>query len=321
MPTVASTNVQVIDSFGGADLIHTETQPIARPGAGEVQLKVAAVAVNPVDLQTRSGTVVDPEVAKFPMVLGWDVAGTIHEVGTDVEGWQVGDRVAAMVFQPIEQRGTYAEYLNLDAELVAAVPDGLGLEQAATIPLAGLIASQMVRWVDLSAGDTLLVDGPVGGVGRLVVQLASRAGIEVIAVAKPEDRAQVIELGAGEVVERGDFTAAVHELHPDGVDAAIDVVGGAAARAALASVRDGGALGTTYTDYADAGDQLTSERDIRFEVLTVHPDTADLAGLLEAAGRGELITTIDTTYALSDAAQAHRRYEKGGVRGRLVLVP
>jgi len=321
MSTPTTTRAQVIDAFGDPDGFHAAELPLAAPGAGQVQIRVAAAAVNPVDLSTRAGKNIPPEAARFPMVVGWDAAGTIARLGDGVAGWRVGDRVAAMTFQPRDQNGTYAQYVNLAADLVARVPDGLGLEQAATLPLAGLTASQLVRWADLRPGATLLVNAPAGAVGRLVVQLAARGGLAVVAVAKPADRDFVTGLGAAAVVERGDFAAAVRDLHPGGVDAAIDLVGGAAARAALAAVRDGGAYASTVPPYIDPTGPSDAARGIRFAILIVHPDTADLAGLLEAADRGRLTSGIAHTYPLAGAAEAHRRQAQGGLRGKLVLLP
>lgn len=321
MSTPITTHAQVIDAFGGPDEFHAAELPLAAPGAGQVQIRVVAAAVNPVDLSTRAGKNIPPESAHFPMVVGWDAAGTIARLGDGVVGWRVGDRVAAMTFQPLDQNGTYAQYVNLAADLVARVPDGLGLEQAATLPLAGLTASQLVRWADLRPGATLLVNAPAGAVGRLVVQLAARSGIAVVAVAEPADRDFVTGLGATAVVGRGDFAAAVRDLHPGGVDAAIDLVGGTVARAALAAVRDGGAYVSTVPPYIDPTGPSDAARGIRFAILIVHPDTADLAGLLEAAGHGQLTSGIARTYPLAEAAEAHRHQAQGGLRGKLVLLP
>jgi len=321
MSVARTTYAQAIESFGGPDVLRPASLPLAAPAAGEVQIKVAAAAVNPVDLQTRTGHVLAADAASFPMVLGWDAAGTIEAIGNGVTGWQLGDRIAAMSFQPLDQNGTYAHHVNLAADLLARVPDGLGLEHAASIPLAGLTASQLLRWVDLAAAETLLVNGPMGAVGRFVVQLASRAGIRVLAVVKPEDREGAIKLGATATVDRGDFAAAVRSQHPGGADAAIDVVGRAAAHSALASVRDGGAFATTFTDYENPGNELRSERGIRVELLTVRPDVTALSSLLEVASHGALTTEIERTYPLAEAAEAHRRQDRGGLHGKLLLIP
>ncbi|MCW2983778.1 MAG: NADP-dependent oxidoreductase [Conexibacter sp.] len=315
------TCAQVIDSFGGVDRFRTAKLRRREPGPDEIRVRVAATSVNPVDLQTRAGRVVGAEAAVFPMVLGWDVAGTIEKIGRDVEGWQVGDRVAAMSFQPTEQNGTYAQRMNLASGDAALVPDVLHLTEAATIPLAGLTASQLVRSVGVASGGSLLIDGAMGAVGRLAVQLASQRGIMVLAAVKAEDRRAVIALGASDVLDRGDFLEDARDLYAGGVDGAIDLVGGDTARTALASVRDDGTFATAFTDYDDPGDQLSPERGIRVDVLRVHPDTAELTRLLEAAGRGALTSSVERTYPLSEAAEAHRRQEQGGLRGKLVLLP
>jgi len=316
-----TTRAAVIDSFGGPDRFHLEALSLADPGAGEVQIRVAAAAVNPVDLATRAGMVVPADAARFPMTIGWDAAGTIERIGEAVAGWQVGDRVAAMTPQPADQNGAYAEHINLVADTLARVPDGVSLEQAATVPLVGLTANQMLEWVHLPAGAVLLVDAPLGAVGRLVVQLARNDKVTVIAVTRPQDRDAALELGAAEVVDRGDFTAAVRELHPQGVDAAIDLVGGTTARAAFVSIRDGGAYITAVPPFLDDTGPFTSERDIRVEIANAHPDEPVLTRLLEAVGRGELTACIEHSYPLAEAAQAHSRQARGGLRGKIVLIP
>jgi len=235
-----STRAAVIDAFGGPELLHISAMPLPVPSASQVQLEVAAIAVNAVDLQTRSGRAIPVADARFPMVLGWDVAGTVAAVGEDVTGWQVGDRAAAMVFQPKDQHGTYAERINLDAGLLSRAPDELSLERAATVPLAGLTATQLLDLAHIGDVRTLLVNAPLGAVGRGVLVLAVAAGVEVIAVARVEQADQLRDLGAALAVERGDYTAKVRQHYPNGVDAAIDLVGGAAAHTVFDLVRDGG---------------------------------------------------------------------------------
>lgn len=316
-----TTCAQVVDSFGDPDRFCSAELPLPSPGPGQVRLRVAAAAVNPVDLSTRAGKNIPAESARFPMVLGWDAAGTVTALGEEVTGWALGDRVAAMTFQPLDQNGTYTRDINLAADLVARVPDGLTLQQAATLPLVGLVAAQLVEWVDLPAGSTLVVNGPVGAVGRIVVPLAARKEITVVAVAASADREAALDLGAAEVVDRGDFATAVRALHPGGADAAIDLVGGAAARAALDSVRDGGAYASLVPPYIDPTGPAGSKRGIRFEIVAVHPDTPVLTDLLAAAARGDLGTAVEVTYPLTDAADAHRRQQRGHLRGKILLLP
>jgi NADPH:quinone reductase-like Zn-dependent oxidoreductase len=138
----------------------------------------------------------------------------------------------------------YAQYVNLDAGLLARVPDQLSLAKAPTVPLAGLTASQLLDQALADEARTLLIDGPLGAVGRSLVALATRAGGEVIGVSRPEQADQLRSLGASSTVERGPFTGAVRRRYPGGVDAAIDLVGGATAHNALDAVRGGGRYAT-----------------------------------------------------------------------------
>ena len=311
----------VIDAFGGPESLRTAVVQLPGPSPSEVQIRVAAVAVNPVDLQTRSGLTIAVEDARFPMVLGWDVAGTVAAIGADVTGWQVGDRVAAMVFQPRDQRGTYAERINLDAGLLARVPAELGLEQAATVPLAGLTATQLLALVHIADVRTLLVNAPLGAVGRGVLALAVAAGVEVVGVVSADKADELVARGATLAVQRGDYAGQVRQLYPTGVDAAIDLVGGVAANSAFDLVRDGGRYATSVPSYIVPGGPFNSSRGIPVQLLVVAPNPAQLTGLLGQAVAGTLDTAIEQTYPLEQAADADRHQAAGHLSGRVLLIP
>jgi NADPH:quinone reductase-like Zn-dependent oxidoreductase len=286
-----------------------------------VLIDVAAVSVNPVDLTTRAGISIPDKDARFPMVLGWDVAGTVMATGAAVSALHVGERVAGMVFQPIDQRGTYAKYVNLDADLLAKVPDELTLQQAATVPLVGLTASGLLEQAATHGVKTLLVTGPLGAVGRHVVALAARAGLEVIGAAAADRADDLRALGASVTVGRNDFTDAIRERYPHGVDAAIDLVGGVSSHAAFGLVRDSGRYVTAVPPYVDGTGRFESDRDITLSVHQVSPDTDRLNTALALAAQGVLSTAIEYTYPLDEAAEAHRRQAAGGLTGRVVLLP
>jgi NADPH:quinone reductase-like Zn-dependent oxidoreductase len=120
---LTTTRAAVINAYGGPEQLVPAGVPLSALAETQVLVDVAAVAVNPVDLTTRAGYNIPEKDARFPMVLGWDMAGTVLTTGAAVAGLQAGDRVAAMVFQPAGQHGTYARYVNLDATLLARVPD------------------------------------------------------------------------------------------------------------------------------------------------------------------------------------------------------
>ena len=209
MPAPETIRIQAIDDFGGPEVFATHRVPKAAPGPGKVAITVAATSVNPVDLSTQAGENIPIEEARFPMVLGWDVAGTVEEVGDGVSGPAVGDRVAAMSFQPHKQIGTYAERVILDASLLAPLPEGMSFATAASVPLVGVAARQALDALDLSPGAVLFVNAPVGAVGRMVVQLAARDGIVVVGSVADADAGLARGLGAREIVSRaGDLAGA-----------------------------------------------------------------------------------------------------------------
>lgn len=209
MRSISST-AQVIRSYGDETRFESAALPLPEEvGRHDVRIRVTAASVNPVDLSTRAGKNIPAEDARFPMVLGWDVAGTVAAIGTEVTGHAIGDRVAAMTFQPADQNGTYRSVLDLDADLVVPVPDTLDLITAATVPLVGLTATQTVARSGVEAGSTVLVNAPLGAVGRMVVQLVAARGAHVVALAAPDRAEEARTLGARTVLARGATAAEI----------------------------------------------------------------------------------------------------------------
>lgn len=294
-----STQAAVISALGGPEELHVADIPVSTPGGEQVQIEVAAAAVNPVDLSTRAGRNIPVADAHFPMVLGWDLAGTVTVVGDGVTALRPGDRVAATVFQPVDQRGTYAGHVTIDTRSVARVPAGLELPHADTVPLTALTAASLLDAVTAGDTSTLLVTGALGAVGRHVVVLAVRAGLDVLAAVSPERSAELSVLGAATAVGRGDFTRTVLAAHPSGVDAAIDLVGASVAHAAFDAVRDGGRYATSVPPYIDPTGRFDDARGIQVHTHVVAPDTPRLTELLELAADGVLGTRVQATYALA----------------------
>ncbi|MGW2823208.1 NADP-dependent oxidoreductase [Streptomyces sp. NPDC001443] len=292
----------VVTSFGGPEAVRVVETEVPEPGAGQVRIKVAAAALNPVDAAVRSGVFGG---AGGPIGLGWDVAGTVDAVGPDA-AWRVGDEVVALAPGVAEPLGSHAEYVVVGADAVAAAPATADAVSAATLPLNGLTAVQALDLLELTSGQSLLVTGAAGAVGGYAVQLAARRGVSVTALAREEDAELVRSLGAAH------FTAG--EVEAAGFDAVLDaaVLGGTA----LAWVRDGGAYAGVIPGAAPA-----AARGVRTGVVEVRADGARLAELARLVDEGALTLRVAETYALADAAKAHARLAEGGVRGRLVLLP
>jgi NADPH:quinone reductase-like Zn-dependent oxidoreductase len=305
----------VMKEAGDAEVLRVSELPAPHAGAGEVRISVNAAAVNAGDLLLRQGG--GPSAVE---ILGMDAAGIIDEIGpgttTDLK---LGDRVMAFV-QPLRPAGgAYARKVVLPADWVVQAPQGTSDVEASTLPMNGLTALLAMDTLALSPGETVAVTGAAGGLGGYVVQLAHIAGLRVIADAAPADVNLVRGLGADIVVARGDdFATQVREHVPAGVDGLVDTA--LVGAAALGAIRDNGVLVNVRPSAGSA--PLHPERGIDFRLISV----ADYGGrqdkleqLRRHVENGRLTLRVAATFPPEHAAQAHRRLEAGGTRGRLVI--
>ena len=305
----------VVRTYGGPEALELITVDTPEPGKGQVRIKVAAAAVNPIDVATRAGALA-AVIGDRPVIgLGWDVAGTIDVLGPGVTRFAVGDAVIGLRDTLAVDLGTYAEYVVLDAAAVAPAPASVNAVAASTLPLNALTAEQALDLLGLEAGATMLVTGAAGGLGGYTVTLARRRGLRVVAVAAPQDAELVRGFGAEWFVARSDDLAeAVRTVAPGGVDGALDPA--RVGTAALDAVRDGGRF-VAVTDW----DRPEAARGISVQTVYVHHDGRRLAELARVVDAGELLLRVAATLPLTEASDAHRLLEKGGLRGRVVLVP
>ncbi len=302
--------------FGGPEVLAVSELPDREPGPGQVRIRVAAATVNPTDLGFRSGrqsaqlTGLEP-----PYIPGMELAGEIDAVGTGSD-WRPGDKVMAIVIPRRPEGGAMAQTVVVPAASVAPAPKTASAEQTATIPMNGLTVRLALDLLALKPGDTLAVTGAAGAVGAYAVQLGAAEGLRVIAVASPSDEEFLKSIGAETVVARGDGAVqGIRALVPGGVDGLVDaaVIGAPI----LPAIRDGGALA------AVRGWQGDSERDIAIHVVQVSrysENQAALARLGKMVDEGKLTLRVAETFPPERAAEAHKRLEAGGVRGRLVVV-
>ena len=305
----------VIDRFGPDAPFRMAELPTPEPGPGQLGLHIEAVGVNPVDWATRAGYAPTAHAAGFPMVLGWEAAGTVGAVGSGVTGWSVGDPAMCFSQHLGTQIGTYAEHVVLAVEAFAPRPDGLDSLAAATLPAAGLTALQAVDAIRVSAGDRLLVMGAAGAVGGVITEIAVARGAEVIACVSAADAEVARKLGATHVIDRrGDVVARVRELTGDGTDAAIDAARAGTAMPAFDSVRDGGRFCTLVPI-----SMPESARGIVPTMVMVQPDGAQMRELARLASEGAVTARVSRVLPLEDAAKAHELVMAGGLAGKVVL--
>jgi NADPH:quinone reductase-like Zn-dependent oxidoreductase len=294
----------VVRTPGGPDSIEIIDVPVVEPGPGQIRVEIAGATVNPVDLALAAGVFHEMGLVHQPdhTGLGWDFAGTVTAAGPEVD-LPVGSRVAGLVAGFDRDFGTYAERLVVPARDTALVPEGLDLVTAATVPLNGLAAAQLVDLLGDGGGRSLLVTGAAGALGGYVVSLAQDRGWRVTGLARAKDEKFVRGLGA-------DFTA---EAAP-GWDAVAD--GAVLQEQGVALVRDGGRFVGVKPGAAPA-----EMRGITVRVVVAQPDGARLAQLLDATASGRLPARIHAVLPLDQVAVAHRAVANGGVRGKYVLQP
>ncbi|THA67552.1 NADP-dependent oxidoreductase [Streptomyces sp. A0958] len=290
----------------GPGSIETVDAPVAEPGPAEIRVKIAAAAVNPVDLAVTAGVFHRLGMVHQPhwTGLGWDFAGTVEAAGPGVE-LPVGSRVAGFLDGFDRDHGSHAEHLLVPAAYVAVVQDAVDLVAAATVPLNATTAAQAVDLLGEAPTRSrrLLVTGAAGALGAYVAVLAQDRGWQVTGLARAADEPFVRGLGV-------DFATGLGQ----GWDAVADAA--ALQEPALRAVRDGG----RFVGVQPAA-RLPEERGITGEVIIAHPDGPLLAGLLARVAAGELPARIHAVVPLDEAADAYRAMAQGGVRGRIVLVP
>lgn len=306
--------------LGGPEVLEVLERPAPQPGPGEVRIRVAAATVNPTDISFRSGR--QFTVAQLgemgvrpPFIPGMELAGVVDAVGEGTS-WRPGDRVMAIVNPRRPGGGAQAELVVVPAASVARVPEGTGLEAAATLPMNGLTVRLALDKLALRPGQTLGVTGAAGAVGGYAVELGVSDGLRVIAVAAPKDDALVKRFGASIVVPRGDGAIrGLHDAAPGGVDGLIDAA--VLDAAALPAIRDGGKL-ATVRGFAGPSERGITIEPVRVTSYLLNHEALDRLGQLVAAKR--LTLRVAETFPPERAADAHRKMAAGGIRGRLLIV-
>ena len=301
----------IINRYGGPEVLEIAEQETPEPATGEVRIKIAGAALNPADAALRAGAFASVLGQRFPLGIGWDVAGTIAAIGAGVTDLRVGDGVVALLNGFGVRSGTHASHVVLPAASVAPAPEVLEL----VADHSRRLRDQALDLLNLADGATLVVTGAAGGVGDYAVALGAQRGLRVIGVARESDEVDVRASGAAEfVAATGDLAGAVRALVPEGADGLLDAAQFGAG--ALGAVRDGG----SFVGVADPSEP-ESERDIRVATVHVQPDGDTLAELSHGVDAGWLRLRVAATFPLADVANAHRAVEQGGNRGRIVLVP
>ena len=297
-----------IRDYGEPDVLKFEDVPDPIPGAGEVLVKVVASCVNPFDYKIRSGAVKDRVPLQFPAVLGLDLSGTVHSVGKGVEGFAPGDHVFA------HTNHTYAELCVVKTSELAKMPTGMSMETAAAIPTVTTTGAQLAKLAlgDSPRGQTLLVTGAVGMVGRSAVHVAKKQGATVIAgvLKRQVDEAKSVRAQRVVFLDDPESLASL-----EGLDAVADTIDGPTANALLPKIKDRGVFASVVAVPSDA----VRFPGVSIKLMQVIADPQSLVELANAVLEGELEIPIGPHFSLKDIDKAHAAAE-GGAKGKVLIV-
>ena len=293
-----------VNQYGGPEVLELAEPPDPHAGPGQVRVVVHAASVNPLDYKIRSGATAGDGPTSFPVLLGFDAAGVVDEVGEGVTDVRLGDAVFGLGSSTYAERAVLQHYVTK--------PDFLDWAEATALAVGGETAIRTLDLLGVTAGHTVLVDGATGGVGSLAVQIAVARGARVIGTASERNHDYLTDLGATPVRYGEGLVDRVRSVAPDGVDAVFDVVG-------ATPVTELTSLVSTPSQVVSIANFSAPAAGARVTSGAEGDKAAALQTLVELAGQGKLKVEV-RTFPLGDVAAAHELIQQGHVRGKLVLV-
>ncbi|WP_225743689.1 NADP-dependent oxidoreductase [Marinilactibacillus sp. Marseille-P9653] len=304
----------VIESYGSADQLVERDVPKPEITEDQVLVELHATSINPVDWKMREGYLSSMMPFEFPIILGWDAAGIIKEVGANVQDFAVGDKIFSR--PETNPRGTYAEYIAIDKELLAPMPKNVSFGEAASIPLVGETAwTALVEMAEIKKGDKVLIHAGAGGVGSVAIQVAKSFGATVASTASGDNEAYLKELGVDTFInyKEEDFESLLSDY-----DIVFDTMGGDIQKKSFNVLKKGGSL-ISIADEPDK--ELAEEKGIKTGYFFLQPDGKRLAKLGELMTNGKLKATVGETFPFTEEGlrEAHRLSETHHAKGKIVI--
>lgn len=306
----------VIENYGSKDELKEMEVPNPVPTEHQVVVEVKATSINPIDWKLREGYLQQMMPWQFPIILGWDVAGVITEVGSEVTDWKVGDEVFA---RPDTTRfGTYAEYTLVDDHLLARKPASISWEEAAAVPLAGLTAYQaLFTHGNLKKGEKVLIHAGAGGVGIYAIQLAKQAGAYVITTASERNHELLKSLGADEVI---DYRNTKFEEVLSDIDVVFDTMGGDVQRNSFKVIKKH--TGRIISIVSNFDEELVKEYDVTAKNIWLDPNGEQLQEMADLLEQNKIKSVVGSTFPFSQQGlyDAHALSETHHAVGKIVIV-
>ncbi|AMT95738.1 MULTISPECIES: NADP-dependent oxidoreductase [Psychrobacter] len=315
----------LIREFGEPEVMkYQDSVAIPELQDNQVLVKIAYAGINPVDYKTRQGKgwgADNIRKEKFdndqPAILGFDMAGEVVKSNSDQ--FSEGEQVAALSFNG----GCYAEYVAIDAKLLAKVPTSVTLEQAGALPCIGQTALQFVEFADIKAGEHVVINAPAGGVGHLLIQLLAekitKENIKVTVICSPEKYAKLEQLiDTSKLTGWIDYTKD-EELPDLQADMLLDLVGGEAGVRALSVLRSGARVNVLPTIWVDKLKEAGQQKNLDVAGYKAQRSGEDMARVLQLVADDKLTLIIQQVYPLSEVVTAHHALQKGDAFGKIVL--
>lgn len=306
-----------INQYGTKEELEEQEVILPKLKEHQVLIKVKATSINPIDWKLREGYLKQMFDWSFPIILGWDVAGVIEEVGSQVTSWNVGDRVFA---RPETTRfGTYAEKTIVDDHLLASIPENVTFDEAAAVPLAGLTAWQaLFDHGQLKAGEKVLIHAGAGGVGTYAIQLAKNAGAYVITTASEKNHDLLEKLGADEVI---DYHKTNVKDVLNNIDLVFDTMGGAIQKESISVLKAETGRLISIVGITPETENVANEKNVVVKGIWLNPDGIELkkmANLLEAKKIRSVIGAV-FPFSREGIYEAHALSETHHALGKIVI--
>lgn len=306
----------IINQFGAAELLAFQESELPQPQAGEVLIKVAFAAVNPIDVKTRAGLgwAAQHNKNNLPWSPGYDVSGSVIKQGSGSQKFNLNDTVSGFIGFPL-RAGGYSQYICVPETELALMPEDISLECAAAIPLAGQTAAQALEKAKIQPKEKVLILAGAGGVGHIATQIAVAAKTEVYATCSSDNIDYVNGLGATAI----DYNLQGWQGNLNDVDVLIDLVGGDNALNALSCLRPGSRVVTVPTITSSIVCAKASELGFIGMGMLVEPNITQLEELLHLISAGMLKIKIEQIFPYQDVVAAHRKVEQGHAHGKILL--
>ncbi|QIL41565.1 NADP-dependent oxidoreductase [Pedobacter sp. HDW13] len=307
----------ILKDFGGVENLELTEKQIPSPGANEVLIKLSAISINPVDVKTRSGKGIAGLIKdQLPVILGWDISGTITEIGEGVTRFKTGDEVFAMLAFP-GLGNTYAGYVVAKADELAIKPENVNHNDAAAASLAALTAWQaLTSHANVQAGQRVLIHAAAGGVGHYAVQMAKHLGAYVIGTASAANRDFVLQLGADEHV---DYRVQPFEEVIKDIDFVLDSMGGDYIDRSLKVTKKGGTIISIPSGLNETVTEKAKALGINGYTIRVKPNGNDMGQIAGLLADGTVRSHVSAVFPFEEMAVAHQQIETGRTVGKVVL--